>query len=285
MRKIAIGCGIAALVIAVLLVGAGVFTVRWVKDQMVDAERLTRIASEMESEYGAPETFVPPADGRYAPERIELFTRLRGELQDTGAGLRESTNRIADGGKQRWWNKVRTMIELLNSGAGYLATADSLLLDAGMGHGEYAHYQTLLLHGEFGTSPTDFVESSPQMAADTEFASAFDEFVDEYMAEARRLLLAHARNARDAADSLGATCATCPAWSAYLQEQIEASHTQRGFIPMTDPLPASLTTAFEAERARLEATLPEDMGAWLLEILMVIELEDDGNGIRFEIGD
>lgn len=284
MKNVAIGCGIAALVIAAVLVGAGVFTARWVKNQMADAERLSRISGEMKAAYGEPGDFVPPADGIYDPARIDLFVRMRGELLDAGTGLEREVNATAVAGDQKWWNEVRSVVRLLNSGAGYLATADSLLLAAGMSHGEYAHYQVLLLLGEFEDSPEDFVDGSPETATDTEFVQAFEGMVDEYMAEARRVLQSQARNALAAADSAGTDCATCPAWKDYLDEQLAASRERRGYIPLTDPLPVSLAEAYDDRLITLEVTRPRDMGTWLLDILMVMELDDDGQGVKFEIG-
>jgi hypothetical protein len=51
---------------------------------------------------------------------------------------------------------------------------------------------------------------------------------------------------------------------------------------LTEPLPASLETAFAEHRNQLAATRPTDYGTWLLSILMVMELDDDGEGINFE---
>jgi hypothetical protein len=284
MKKFAIGCGIAALVLAALIVGAGVITVSWVKNQMGDAERLTRISREMEQTYGAPEEFVPPADGRYDSARIDRFVQVRAELLDAGEDLRDRVNQTAEAGDQGWWRELRSMLKLLNAGAGYLATADSLLLAAEMAHGEYAHYQTLMLHGQFGESPEEFLENNPQMATESEFNNAFAAMVDEYSLEARRLLQAHARNALEAADSLGTDCESCPEWIEYLDEQLGASRNRRSYIPMTEPLPETLDAALQDRSISLETLRPRDAGAWMLELLMVMELEDDGQGVKIEFG-
>jgi hypothetical protein len=281
MKKIAIGCGIAALVIIAIGIGGVIFGIRWVEGQMANAERYERILQEMESAYGLPEEFLPPVDGVYDPERIRLFARMRGELADAGADFVIETNALVPQQDQRWWKEIRGAMKILNSGAGYLATADSLLLDAGMSHGEYAHYQLLMLEAYFEDSVDAFLDSDPDAASGSEFIEAFEAMASEYETEGRRILQAHARNARDAAEQ-EIDCAACPEWIGYLDDQLERTRGQRRHLPLTDPLPASLEAAFENHRSQLAATRPTDYGTWLLSILMVMELDDDGEGIKFE---
>ena len=283
MKKIAIGCGIAALIVVGIGVGVGIFGVRWVKQQMADAQRLERVMEEMEAAYGKPEEFQPPDDGNYPADRIRLFAQMRGELLSAGEEFHFEVQDMALDGKKGWLRGVRAVIGLLNQGAGYLATADSLLLEAGMSHGEYAHYQTLMLHGFLGESPEVFLDENPPPREESDFSKAFSDIVRQYMVDARSMMQDHARNARDAAGKRGPDCLECEEWTAYLDIQLEESRSSRARIAMTDPLAPSLAEALSDRRYEFEATRPSDYGTWLLSILMVIELDDEGNGFKLEI--
>jgi hypothetical protein len=284
MKKIAIGCGIAALIVAGIGIGAGVFGVRWVKQQMADAQRLERVMEEMESAYGKPEEFQPPDDGKYPADRVELFVQMRGELLSAGEEFHFEVEDMALEGKKGWLSGVRAVIGLLNRGAGYLATADSLLLEAGMSHGEYAHFQTLMLHGFLRESPETFLDENPPPREGSDFSKAFSDIVRQYMVDARSMMQDHARNARDGAGKRGPGCLECEEWTDYLESQLEVSRSDRTHIAMTDPLTPSLAEAFTDRRYEFEATRPSDYGTWLLSILMVMELDDDGDGFKLEIG-
>jgi len=284
MKKIAIGCGIAALIITVLGVALGVFGIRWAKQQFADAQRLERVMEEMESVYGKPEDFQPPVDGIYPTDRVELFARMRGELLTIGEEFRFEVEDMALDKKKGWWSGFRAVADLLNGGAGYLATADSLLLAEGMSHGEYAHYQTLMLHGFLGASPEEFLDENPAPEEKSSFYNTFDDIVGQYMLDARSMMQSHARNSREGAEEQGPGCTECEEWLGYIDAQLENSRSHRSHIAMTDPLAPSLAEAFADRRYELEATRPSDYGTWLLSILMVMELDDDGNGFKVEIG-
>lgn len=284
MKKIAIGCGIAALIILGIGVGAGVFGIRWAKQQFADAERFERVMVEMEAAYGKPEDFQPPVDGIYPTDRIELFVRMRGELLSAGEDFQFEVDEMAVDKKRGWWSGIRAVATMLNAGAGYLATADSLLLMEGMSHGEYAHYQTLMLHGFLGESPEDFLREQPAPEDESSFQNTFDDIVGQYMLDARNMMQDHARNSREGAEEQGSACVVCEEWVSYVDSQLEDSRSRRDYIAMTDPLAPSLVDAFENNRYELEATRPSDYGTWLLSILMVMELDDDGDGFKLEIG-
>jgi hypothetical protein len=285
MKKIAIGCGIVALIITVLGIAAGVFGVRWAKQQFANAERLERVMEEMEAAYGKPEDFQPPVDGNYPADRVQLFVRMRGELLTVGEEFRFEVEDMALDRKKGWWSGIRAMAGLLNAGAGYLATADSLLLEEGMSHGEYAHYQTLMLHGFLGESPVEFLDGMPSSEDESSFFNTFDDIVEQYMLDARSMLQDHARNSRKGAGAQGSACTECEEWVGYLDTQLENSRSRSDTMAMTDPLAPSLAEAFADRRYELEATRPSDYGTWLLSILMVMELDDDGDGIKVEFGD
>ena len=95
MKKVAIGCGIAALVVLALIIAVFVFGARWMKGQLADMQRYEETTELMVSTYGAPEEFLPPADGVYDPERIALFVRMRGEIADAGASFVADAEELA----------------------------------------------------------------------------------------------------------------------------------------------------------------------------------------------
>jgi hypothetical protein len=281
MKKLAIGCGIVLLVILAVLVAAGIFGARWMKGQLVEWKRYEETSELMVATFGPPEEFLPPADGVYPSDRIELFVHMRGEITDAGARFVDDADALADYGEQGWLSDVKTMMKIVNHGMDYLATADSLLMDAGMGRGEYVHYQVLMLEGFFDDSPETFLDGSPGDVRNSDFYEAFEGFAQEYRTEAHRLLRAQARLAREAAEGEG--CAACLDWAGYLGDQLEEARTRRRHIPLSDPLPATLAAGFEEHRSQLSATRPTGYGTWLLSILMVLELEDDEGGFQINV--
>ena len=113
---------------------------------------------------------------------------------------------------------------------------------------------------------------------------AFDDIVGQYMLDAHSMLQDHARNSREGAEAQGPACTECEEWVGYLDTQLENSRSRSDTLAMTDPLAPSLAEAFADRRYELEATRPSDYGTWLLSILMVMELDDDGDGIKVEFG-
>ncbi|RKZ15855.1 hypothetical protein DRQ53_07895 [bacterium] len=288
MKKIAIGCGVTAAVVVAILIGAGVFGARWMKGQFHEAERYERISDGMVVEYGDPNDYTPPFDGNYDPNRVAIFASIRGQLEGVGLNLREETEDLAQTTDPGWWKGIRMTMRLLNAGAGYLATADSLLMDAGMSRGEYAHLQTAWLHSTGDEWPEDYADTQPAPEDEDEqsFDSVFEEMAEEYSDQASVLMQAHARNARDAAIDARDDCVDCPTWIEYLDGQLEATRNQRSHVAMLDPVPNSLALALEQHKYELDITRPRDHGSWLMVMLLVIELDDDGDdGIQFRFGE
>jgi hypothetical protein len=284
MKNIAIGCGIVALVIGAIAIGTTIFGVRWVKQQLADAERYEHVRNEMRDEYGLPEDFTPPMDGQYDPARVDQFVSLREHILDEGQPVRAEIEEMAAGKSEGWFKGMRTLLTIINKGVGYIATADSLLLDAGMSHGEYAHYETIVVCGMLEEDVQDFLDQHPLPEEEDKFAEAFDDLARQYRRDARSLLESHARNAAQEARSAPSECETCPAWLDYLEDQLEQSRLDRRHVAFTDPLPESLAASFERHRVALEATRPTDYGTWILTMLMVMELDDDDGGFQVEIG-
>jgi hypothetical protein len=285
MKKVAIGCGIAALLVLALVIAVFVFGARWMKGQLADMQRYSETSELMVSTYGAPEEFLPPADGVYDPQRVALYARMRGEITDAGAGFVSDAEELADYGDAGWFDDLKTMMQIANDGMDFLATADSLLMAADMGRGEYIHYQTLMLEGFFGDSPESFLDGNPGEVRNTDFYEAFEGFATEYRTEAGRLLKSHARLARAAAEDEGESCAPCIDWAAYIDDQLESARARRRHIPLSEPLPESLLAGFEQYRSQLSATRPTDYGTWLLSILMVMELDDDEGNFQIKINE
>jgi hypothetical protein len=285
MKKVAIGCGIAALIFIAIGIGATVLGVRWMNHQVADAERYETVTNQMVAEYGEAEAWAPPVDGNYDPARVALFAELRTRVHGAGDHLRDEAADMATGQNKNWLKGLRSMMRILNAGMGYLADADSTLMDAGMSRGEYAHLQAMWLHAGSAGWPEDFTPGPTGRGAHESFLKVFEDLAEGYEDETRTLLKAHARNARDAADDAGPECESCPAWLEYLDDQLEASRTSRSYVPLLDPLPESLALAFDQYEYELRTTRPNDYGTWLMAILMVMELDDDGQGINIQIGE
>ena len=156
MRKVLIGCGIVAALFVVVLIVGGVVVSSWVKSKFPDTDRIESRQAEMRERFGDPDRFTPPLDGGIPRDRLEIFVALRDSLtaprDSAAAGLarfvRETKrDRPQDRGRL---GKISDAIGMAQGGAdmvsgilSYFGRLQEMMLDAGMGDGEYAYWYCL----------------------------------------------------------------------------------------------------------------------------------------------
>ena len=156
-RKWLVGCGIGCglMILAVGGIGTcGYLGVRNIKDR---AERLDAGFEAVTAEYGRPDEFTPPADGVVPAGRLELFLEVRGLLapsrNELGAVLVE-LDAGTEGGRGVL-NKIRAGMSLLPSMLDFIDERNQVLLDRGMGVGEYTYIYSLAYYAWLDKDPGD----------------------------------------------------------------------------------------------------------------------------------
>ena len=156
MRKLLIGCGVAAALVVALLIAGGVFVASWFKKQFPEAGQLEKRRTEMVQKFGRPESFVPPLEGVPAAARLGNFVALRESLviqRDAAAArLGSFVSEVQRGGSRDrgFITKVVDVVGKTEGGASmlsgmldYMGKRTRLQLAAGMGEGEYDYLYAL----------------------------------------------------------------------------------------------------------------------------------------------
>ncbi len=286
LKKFLIGCAVVTAVLALLLIGGGIFVGKWFASQLPDTDRVESFEQQMADRFGPVSDFVPPADGVYDPSRVAIFVDLRERIVDLGRPVAEGYDELGRGDRvggrslSGIISGARWTMRLLRNSLEYVAVVDSVLLDAGMGRGEFTHYQLLLLHGYLDVDPEALLEPLQQRPEEDDARKVIEKLVREFGDEARRSFESQLRLARSVADAR-----THPEWVARLEAALRESGDDESF-PLSDPLPPSLRAAFDTHDDRLEATRPRTIGEWLRDLSATLEIEtDDDGGVQIRLGD
>jgi hypothetical protein len=154
-KKWLIGCGLGCGFFVALGLGLGAAGWYGVRHVAKRAESIEAVSDSLATRFGPPEAYVPPADGRLAPDRLEAFLEARRLMTP----VRERTSRslaVLDGSSNssvpaRIAAGVNFVPQLLT----FVAERDRALLTAGMGTGEYQYLYTLAYFGLLQKDPGD----------------------------------------------------------------------------------------------------------------------------------
>jgi hypothetical protein len=112
--------------------------------------------------YGAPDVYVPPPDGRIAPERMEAFLSAREALKDAQQHLNAAFEAFDVESLSRRERSFRGVLRIFNDVSNILAPIgefvkqrNQILTDKGMGLGEYAYIYTVAYHSWLGHRPNE----------------------------------------------------------------------------------------------------------------------------------
>ncbi len=159
-KQTAAGCGgLIVLAIAIPVVLAVMI--------LVPMNRAVETRAELESAYGTQETFIPPASGAPAPDRIEAFLDVRRALVPTCDDFWTAERSVAklesfDGQEdvskmavmKQAMSTTKNMMGMGSLIAGFFETRNQALLDAGIGLGEYT-YVYVLAYGREIVDPAE----------------------------------------------------------------------------------------------------------------------------------
>ena len=288
MRRILIGCGIACLVVIVMLVVGGIAVGSWVRSQ-VDTKQVESLHAELEKRFGSAESWVPPLDGKLDPARVALFAAVRDSI---AAGRRVAAADFSTFmhvvGRNRPEGRpaleklldvvstARNGTTMATSMVKYFTTQERVLLDNGMGPGEYRYLYCTAYFAWLQWDPM----AKPEVRDALQRANMLQE-VETARARYGRLLRGQLENQRR---DLEAKTVRTPAEDAELSllkaELEDVAKTER--FPFIGRLPATTTAALEPHRARLEATLPQDAAEIALDLFRAARKRGGGFNIDFD---
>jgi TonB family protein len=161
-QKWLIGCGIGCAALILLIVGLVTSGIFFVRSKLQPLQEASDSRKAIIAAYGAPESYVPPASGTIAPERMEAFLSVRDALKNAqdqlDAGLasldfdRLKQNRQSFGSVLRVLNDLSNVIVPIGA---FMNRRNQVLLDKRMGLGEYAYIYTIAYHSWLGHAPNE----------------------------------------------------------------------------------------------------------------------------------
>ena len=119
------------------------------------ADRIEVTFDRMETEYGHPSDFVPRLDGSIPPSRMEVFLAVRDEMsvvQQEVSGLFRTLDGENDAGVI---DKVKAGMKFIPSLLIFIEERNNIMLNHGMGVGEYQYIYSLAYYGLLGKDPSD----------------------------------------------------------------------------------------------------------------------------------
>ncbi|MCB1151650.1 hypothetical protein KDK88_08870 [bacterium] len=242
LKGCAIGCGVMVLLFVVTFVGCGLTVMKPFKD----AERSREV---LEADFGTQEEYVPPADGRVAPERLEAFLAVQRELRDLCGdltGVFEHFERMEhlDEGDVSGPEKTRMVLGTMTRAlripgllGRYHVARNEALADAGMGLGEYTYIYVVGYYGVLGKAMVD-ADASGVTVGEGEHSTF-------RLREALRRMLRAQLEALEAAGS-------DPELAQALRDEAARMDEDLDRLPWQDGVPASIADSFTPYRDRLE---------------------------------
>jgi hypothetical protein len=267
-KKWFIGCGIGCGLMLLILGGAGTCAYFGVKQIKEKADGLDVSFEEVKARFGEPADFTPSPDGVISPDRMEVFLAIRDDMtpvrQETSGMLS-----ILDGGGN-FIAKAKAGLQLVPALVGFVGERNKILVDRGMGVGEYQHIYALSYFVLLAKDPADgpsFALSGDDREHDgnvrIDWGSHSGDKGRVGEARAKRVRLFVNDLQRKVLDNqVAAFVATLPAgsdpaadpWGARLVAEQQAMQRETLRFPWEEGLPAQLAASLEPYRDRLDAT-------------------------------
>ena len=263
-----VGCGIGCLVVLVIAVVGGALLFRTGKQVIARFDEVSDSQLELTRQYGALCDYMPPADGRLDPGRIETFLRVQDAIAIVSSELVAHSGTLQDLeqddkiGPGKFLKGFKNVVGLGKSVAGYLEQRNEALLREGMGLGEYSYLNAIIYHAWLGH----------------DLEPVFSTHDQEDLGPRPARLQGHFKAWLHAQREAAAAAGDDPRWLQTLDDELLALSLSDLRVPWRDGLPARTAAALEPFRARIEATyLP------LGPLLCIGADKEEGEGFDFEI--
>ena len=268
-KKWLTGCGIGCGLMILAAGGVGTCGYFGVKRITERAERMDDGFSTLRESYGEPGAFVPAADGTIPADRLEVFVSVREDMQVTRDGLADVLTELDSdvSGPGGVIAKIRGGISLIPRLFDFVDDRNSVLIDRGMGLGEYLHIYTVAYYAWLQKEPADgpsFQISGDDDADDDNFQWSMsqndaddvldrrDERIRRYLHDIQREIVG---NQLTAAETAGLDAD----WITALREEAGALDARPLRLLWQDGLPDQTRASLEPFRDRLEASYSEVM--------------------------
>ncbi len=154
-KKWFIGCGIGCGFFILLTAGIGTFGYFGIKGFKDRTDRIEATFNRMDAEYGHPSEFIPEIDGRIPAGRMEVFLTVREDIQPVQqevSGLFATLDGTNEAG---WVDKAKAGMKFIPSLLVFVEERNQVMLDHGMGVGEYQYIYALAYYGLLEKDPSD----------------------------------------------------------------------------------------------------------------------------------
>ena len=256
-QKWLIGCGIGCAVIIVLIVGLVAGAVVYVRGRFQPLQEAADSHKRLVTAFGAPDAFIPPANGAISQERMEAFLSVRDSLKDAqvrvDSALASFDFERLNARRPSFWAVLGILNDvgnLLTLGGQYVNGRNQALSDQRMGLGEYAYIYSISYHSWLGHSPEEGSEIVARLR-DRERIHASDDNPlnpESIRRQYRRLILRLLRNQLDSMKGSEET-----SWRRTLEEEISRIDKNFDRIAWQDNLPPQIEEQLKPFRSRLEA--------------------------------
>ena len=149
-----IGCGFLILIIAII-VGGTIFAV---KDVIKDGKSIEESNDALVEAFGTPDEFTPAVDGSISADRMEIFLKSREETTEPRtkmANILHTLDDESDEGGRGAMAKLKAGLTMIPAILSYINTRNEVLLENGMGDGEYTYIYTMAYFAYLDKDLTD----------------------------------------------------------------------------------------------------------------------------------
>ncbi len=268
-KKWAVGCGIGCGLMMIILGGAGTCTYFGVQKLKEKADGLDESFQSIEVRFGDAGDFVPAADGTISAGRMETFLAIRDDMTPTRTEISDMLTTLDGGGN--FIAKAQAGLKLVPSMIGFIGDRNEILLNQGMGVGEYQYIYSLsyyvLLNKDPSDGPSFVLAGDDEVDEDTgnvhvnwggasgssSIRENRAERVRAFVNNVQVLVLANQVDAFRATLPSGTEMASVP-WGAQLLAEQEAMELETLRFPWEEGLPEQIRASLEPYRDRLDQT-------------------------------
>jgi len=154
-KKWFIGCSIGCGLMILITVGIGTvgyFGIKGFKDR---TDRIEVTFDRMDAEYGHPSEFTPQIDGRIPADRMGIFLAVRNDIQPVQQEVSGLFRTLDGTDESGWFEKAKAGMKFIPSLLVFIEERNQIMLDRGMGVGEYQYIYSLAYYGLLDKNPSD----------------------------------------------------------------------------------------------------------------------------------
>ena len=271
------GCGIGCSVILaliILVVASGYF---FVKDKIGDFKEIEITLEKLEDEFGDAQDFTPEPEGIINPDRIETFLEVREKTEFARNNITDHLRRfskdiedVQDEGESFWnvMNLVKKGLGIIPKMVEYYKDRNEILLEEGIGIGEYYYIYTLAYYSWL-KKPLDDGPKFPLMGGKEfknfdwrnfeEDYNDYEEFGDDVRDKRERRIIRKIHRViipmlERQLEELLENGNKNNSWRDALEKEIQLLDEDSRRIPWEDGLPTVLKDSFQPFRDRFETS-------------------------------